>query len=115
MSDRLFIFFILLLFAGISGIFLNLSGFISWFYWLPDGLFFYFFIPLLLAGIFLGVPGLISWFCLSLQGRILRRMGRRNASNIVRTIEFVCIFACSYAVLHLVAQSQLYYYPHVVG
>jgi hypothetical protein len=105
MSDRLFTFFMPLLFAGISGIFLNLSGFGSWFYWLPDGLF-RFFILLLFAAYFLGLPGLISWFCLSLQGRIVRRMGRRNTSKIVRTIEFVCIFASSFAVLHHVWMSQ---------
>ena len=106
MSDRLFTFFMPLLFAGISGIFLNLPGFLSWFYWLPDGLF-YFVILLLFPAVFLGLPGLISWFCLSLQGRIVRRMGRRNASKIVRTIEFVCIFASSYAVLHHAARSQI--------
>jgi Ca2+/Na+ antiporter len=115
MSDRLFTFFMLLLFAGIFlGVMLFAGMFLSddhsWMSWIfsveSDGLF-AFFSVLLFAGIFLGLPGLISWFWLSLQGRILRRTGRRNASKIVRTIEFVCIFACSYAVLHHVAVSQI--------
>ena len=73
---------------------------------MSDGLFI-FFILLLFAGIFLGIPGLISWFCLSLQGWILRRRGRSNASKIVRTIEFVGIFACSFVVLTIVARSLI--------
>ena len=73
---------------------------------MSDGLFI-FFVLLLYAGIFLGIPGLISWFCLSLQGRILHRMGHRNASKVVRTIEFVCIFACSFFVLTTVGRSLI--------
>ena len=115
MSDRLFTFFMLLLFAGIFlgvmlfvGIFLSDHSWMSWIYSVESDGLATFFMLLLFAAVFLGVPGLISWFCLSLQGRILRRMGRRNASKIVRTIEFVCIFAFSYAVLHHVAVSQIH-------
>ena len=106
MSDGLIKYFILFLFVLFSGIILGTPGLISWFHWMPEGLF-TFFLLLLFAGIFLGTPGLISWFCLSLQGRILRRMGHRNASKVVRTIEFVCIFACSFFVLTILARSLI--------
>ena len=107
MFGRLFIFFILLLFVLFSGIYLGIPDVRSWYYGMPDGLF-AFFMLLPFAGIFLGIPGLISWFCLSLQGWILRRRGRRNASKIVRTIEVVCIFACSFVVLTIVGRSFMH-------
>ena len=114
MSDRKFTLFMLLLLAGIflgvmlfAGIFLSDPSYNKWLDSVESDWLATYFFPLLFAAVFLGVPGLISLFCLSLQGRILRRMGRKNASKIVRTIEFVCVFACSLAVLNHVAVSQL--------
>ena len=65
------------------------------------------YVLLLLVGVFLVGPGLIAWLLVVLQGWILRRMGRRNASKIVLTIEFVCIIIALGVGTSFVARSWI--------
>ncbi len=65
------------------------------------------YVLLLLVGVFLVGPGLIAWLVVVLQGWILRRMGRRNASKIVLTIEFVCIIIALGVGTSFVARSWI--------
>ena len=65
------------------------------------------YVLLLLVGVFLVGPGLIAWLVVVLQGWILRRTGRRNASKIVLTIEFVCIIIALGVGTTFVARSWL--------
>ena len=60
-----------------------------------------------LLGIFLVGPGLIAWLVVALQGWILRRMGRNNASKMVLTIEFLFIIIALGVITQIVAMSWL--------
>ena len=65
------------------------------------------YVLLLLVGVFLVGPGLIAWLVVVLQGWILHRTGRRNASKIVLTIEFVCIIIALGVGTSFVARSWI--------
>ncbi len=65
------------------------------------------FVLSLLLGVFLVGPGLIAWLVVALQGWMLRRMGRNNASKMVLTIEFLFIIIALGVITTIVGRSML--------